>query len=417
MTHYPEFVENRKYLEMDSSVPEREQLWAMLNNLTRIHLLTADKFNSFDSLIREYLISGCEVFGLETGIVSEVTSAGNYIVKDVVSPLDVLEKGQEFALDDTYCREVIKSRTVLGFPEVGRLDYMNCHPVYQNLKLEAYLSAPIFVDGNLYGTLNFTSTQPRYKGFSSHERDLITLMANAIGNFILLRQKEAKLVNLNKRIKKFAGYVAHDLRNPIGSIIGLAQMGTKPTTSDKRRISILEKILPTATTALEFVNSLLENAALSSGKISPKLTINNPATLLQSAATKVTALLEESHNSVEYNHTHTSMVSCDSDRIQQALVNLLTNAAKYSPENTPIQIATYDSNDKTAIEIKNTVAAKHKLSANEQHNTSVYGSTGFGLDIVNEILDVHGSTLTIQNDGETYTALFYLQAVTPQKQH
>ena len=239
MTHYPEFVENRKYLEMDSSVPEREQLWAMLNNLTRIHLLTADKFNSFDSLIREYLISGCEVFGLETGIVSEVTSAGNYIVKDVVSPLDVLEKGQEFALEDTYCREVIKSRTVLGFPEVGRLDYMNCHPVYQNLKLEAYLSAPIFVDGNLYGTLNFTSTQPRHKGFSSHERDLITLMANAIGNFILLRQKEAKLVNLNKRIKMFAGYVAHDLRNPIGSIIGLAQMGTKPTTTDKRRISIL----------------------------------------------------------------------------------------------------------------------------------------------------------------------------------
>lgn len=237
-------------------------------------------------------------------------------------------------------------------------------------------------------------------------------MANAIGNFILLRQKEAKLVNLNKRIKKFAGYVAHDLRNPIGTIIGLAQMGTKPTTTDKRRASILEKILPTATTALEFVNSILENAALSSGKITVKLTDTNLTTLIQSAESNVTALLKEAQNTVQYNYTHTHLVKCDSDRIQQALVNLLTNAAKYSPHNTPIRISTYNTDNKIIIEIKNAIAEQHKAGSVGNHNTSVYGSTGFGLDIANEILDAHDSILTIQNDGKNYTALFYLQATT-----
>jgi hypothetical protein len=57
---------------MDSSLPAQDQLRATLNNLTRVHLLTADKFNSFDSLIHEYLKSGCEVFRLEAGTVSEL---------------------------------------------------------------------------------------------------------------------------------------------------------------------------------------------------------------------------------------------------------------------------------------------------------------------------------------------------------
>jgi signal transduction histidine kinase len=111
---------------------------------------------------------------------------------------------------------------------------MNCHPAYQNLKLEAYLSAPIFVERYLYGTLNFTSTESRANGFSRHKHDLIALMANSIGNYIMLRQKEEELVDLNKRIKRFVGYLAHDLRNPIGSIIGLAQMACKHTITDER---------------------------------------------------------------------------------------------------------------------------------------------------------------------------------------
>jgi len=224
---YPEFVDNTTYVNMDISISESEQLWTMLSNLTRVHLLTAIKFESFDELIHEFLVSGIEVFGLETGIVSQITADHIYHVCDVVSPLEMLSKGQEFELDETYCREVIKSQKVLGFPEVGKLHYMNCHPVYQNLKLEAYLAAPIVVGDELFGTLNFTSRYRRERGFSRHEHDLILLMANSIGSFILLRQKEERLLALNEKMKRFVGYVAHDLRNPLGTIIGLAQLGQR----------------------------------------------------------------------------------------------------------------------------------------------------------------------------------------------
>lgn len=407
MVRYPEFVDTKTYLGMDSSLSHNEQLWAMLNNLTRVHLLTADKFNNFDSLIREYLVLGCNVFGLETGIVSEVSNEGNYIVRDVLSPLDVLEKGQQFPLEDTYCREVVKSQCVLGFPEVGKLDYMNCHPVYQNLKLEAYLSAPIFVENKVYGTLNFTSTTPRPHGFSQHERELITLMANAIGNYIMLRDKEAKLVDLNKRIKRFVGYVAHDLRNPIGSIIALAKMGDKPNTSESRLRNIIQRIIPTAETALEFVNSVLENAALSSGKLQLTQTPNLVDQLLQSAVQRLSGLADESESLVEVNCPADLTVHCDFNRIQQALVNLISNAIKYSPPQSVIQISATRSELSVEINIVNTVDDDD----NEHHssaNSEIYGSTGFGLDIAKEIISAHNSELTLNNTKHTYSASFRL---------
>ena len=155
--NYPQFVENNTYIAQDASRSEVDQLKAMLSNLTRVHLLSAANFDSFDNLIHEYLLAGIEVFGLETGIVSEITG-DSYRICDVISPLDILEKNQVFELKDTYCSEVVRSGMILGFPEVGKLEYMSCHPVYQNLKLEAYLSAPILVEGELFGTLNFTST-------------------------------------------------------------------------------------------------------------------------------------------------------------------------------------------------------------------------------------------------------------------
>ncbi|MFT7562200.1 MAG: hypothetical protein ACI93R_004135 [Flavobacteriales bacterium] len=52
---YPSFVDDTDYMHMDQSVSELEQLRAMLKNLTRIHVLTANKFESFDALIHEYL--------------------------------------------------------------------------------------------------------------------------------------------------------------------------------------------------------------------------------------------------------------------------------------------------------------------------------------------------------------------------
>ncbi|WP_045857425.1 GAF domain-containing sensor histidine kinase [Teredinibacter purpureus] len=403
---YPQFVDDHVYLDMDSSIPETDQLKAMLSNLTRIHLLTANKFEDFDELIREYLVSGLEVFGLETGIVSQVTEDGIYRICDVVSPIELLHKGQEFMLEDTYCREVVRSRQVLGFPEVGKLDYMNCHPVYQNLKLEAYLSAPIFVGDKLFGTLNFTSTTPRHRGFSFHEHNLILLMANSMGSFILLRNKEDRLKALNDRIKRFVGYVAHDLRNPLGSILGYARMGAREGLSEKRLRTIIVNIQRPAERALEFVSTILENAAISTGKFSLVQLPIKTETLFNEAVESVALFAAESGIQFELTGQNDVKVLCDSKRINQSLMNLLVNAIKYSPANSYIQLNASVVDQACKITINNTIGEKDDSESVE--TKKLYGSVGFGLDIVREVLVAHQSTLLIENIGPNYCVSFSL---------
>lgn len=61
------------------------------------------------------------------------------------------------------------------------------------MKLESYISAPIWVRGCVWGTLNFSSTQVRYEPFSEEDREFISLMADGIGSLV-----ERNLLNLEK---------------------------------------------------------------------------------------------------------------------------------------------------------------------------------------------------------------------------
>lgn len=408
---YPKFIDNNAYMAMDDGVPKMEQLQAMLGNLTRIHLLSANKFESLDTLIHEYLISGIEVFGLETGIVSEINAAGDYRVCDVRSPLSALKQNQVFPLEDTYCREVAITKDVIGFPEVGKLDYMNCHPVYQNLKLEAYLSAPIFAGDRFFGTLNFTSVTARKYGFSKHEHDLILLMANSIGAYILLREKEDKLLNLNEQMKRFIGFVAHDLRNPIGNIISISQIALKRDLPNAKLKEFIQKVYESGEIAIEFVNGILDGAALATGKVQLNMQSMAPPKILGDAIGSVEALATTNNIKlkVKIEVGEDLRILCDEKRLYQSLMNILTNAIKYSPQGESVNVNLTPLEQGCKFSIYNKTATKIEQANMEE--VKFYASVGFGLDIAKEMLQAHDSYLHIQQNETSYLCEFSLNAV------
>lgn len=372
------------------------QLIGMTENLKKIQKLSTQHYDSFDDLIASYLSAGIEIFQMETGIVSHITEDKHYIVKDVITPLDVIGPGAIFELQDTYCREVYKTKRVIGLPHVGKIKEMQGHPVYQNLKLEAYISAPIFVNHQLYGTFNFTSVTPRAYGFSEHEMDLISLMANAIGNFILLQEKEQSLIQVNERLKELVGHVSHDLRNPLGMISNLAMLLNKRTDMlEERRDEFLGYIKTNADRCLELVNTILDIAALGSGKITLVKTTFNLVNIIEESIRSFELLALERSILFDIHISEGLNLNADEARLLQAFNNLIGNAAKYASEQSTIHLNAEKVGKHIIIEIRNDIDEQRMSPEPTKYSSK---SIGFGLEITKEVLACHQADLSITKE-------------------
>jgi GAF domain-containing protein len=117
------------------------------------------------------LNEGAARLDMPIGIVSRVYN-DLYQVVAINSASGPLVEGACFPIQATYCRDVIKSGKTLAITEIDGMPGMRRHPLYVKMPLEAYISAPIFHDGEPWGTVNFTSINIRAP-FSPEEIRLV----------------------------------------------------------------------------------------------------------------------------------------------------------------------------------------------------------------------------------------------------
>ncbi|MGP4845055.1 PAS domain S-box protein [Marinobacter sp. 1Y8] len=147
---------------------------ASLQSLIR---LSSETDASPKALLRRGLALGCELLGMPFGIISHIRG-NDYEVLLQVSPENTLEDGQHFELGDTYCSVTLAQGQMLTIDHMGRSSYSG-HPCYRAFSLESYIGTAMTVAGKPYGTLNFSSPDPRVPaGFSDTERDFIQLLAD-----------------------------------------------------------------------------------------------------------------------------------------------------------------------------------------------------------------------------------------------
>ena len=187
-------------LDLERRVAERTQTLAQFSEcLQQLHSLSTADSRDLDDIFRDYIQAGCQMLGLNTGIVSEVTDC-TYKIVAVESPLN-LEVGYETAYINTYCAEVVETKTTVAFAAASKIESKQNHPVSLNLKLESFIGTPIFVNGNLYGTLNFSDTVPRELEFTLEEIKIVELMARDLGNSITSVRSQAALQKSELRFR------------------------------------------------------------------------------------------------------------------------------------------------------------------------------------------------------------------------
>lgn len=150
--------------------------------LKSLHKITSDHSLAFETKIERLLTLGSETFGLPLGIVSEIKD-NVYTVKHCVSPDNSLSAGMQFDFENTFCVHTLAANQPVSFHYAKESAIAN-HPCYTQFKLESYIGAPLLVEGKLFGTLNFSSSELKDQPFSENEHELIDLLALWIGNEI-----------------------------------------------------------------------------------------------------------------------------------------------------------------------------------------------------------------------------------------
>jgi len=164
-----------------------------LHTMQRLHALSADGSLDFDERVSRMLALGAEHFDLPLGIVSRVEGE-LYTVEHVRDPAEALAVGTTFDVRGTYCSHTLSAAAPLGFHHAGRSE-IRTHPCYQTFRLESYLGCPIEVDGETYGTLNFSRATPT-RPFTADDRALIGLIAQWIGHGLAQKRSRETLERL-----------------------------------------------------------------------------------------------------------------------------------------------------------------------------------------------------------------------------
>jgi len=168
-----------------------EELLSSERILRNIHKITTAHNRDFYEKVNELLQLGCQELKLDLGILSEIENS-NYLVKCVFDPSEKIKADDHHKLGETLCDITLSSKPKywpIFFEDITKSIWKN-HPAYSYTKLKSYIGIPVLVNGEVHGTLNFTSLNARTKKISKTDREAIKLMAQWIGSGIESQQAQ-----------------------------------------------------------------------------------------------------------------------------------------------------------------------------------------------------------------------------------
>lgn len=238
---------------------------------------------------------------------------------------------------------------------------------------------------------------------------IMVILNRRLNAAVTVRTQELAIANkdvekTNLRLKEMVGFVSHDLRNPLSNIISMARMLKSGRITENRMPMAIETINDSAEKALELVQAILEAAALGTGKYQLNKQPMDLPRFLEDCIINHKGLADTREVTIELN-CDSVVVLADKHRISQVLDNILLNAVKYSLNNSSILISTAISDKRVTIRCINKIGSSEVLTGDE---SILFKSFGFGLEIIREILELHGSSLSLTTKNDEYVAEFSL---------
>jgi len=192
---------NRIEQELVDQINERIKVQLLLEGsehaIHQLYKIATTTRQTYDERVNELLKMGCEYFNLEIGILSHILD-DTYEVVFAITPDNSISNGTLFPLGKTYCSTTIREAKPVYFEHASKSEWQT-HPCYKEFQLESYIGTRVMVDGEVYGTLNFSSPKARSQIYARFDVGFLRLMADLVG-------RELERINNEEQLQRLANF-------------------------------------------------------------------------------------------------------------------------------------------------------------------------------------------------------------------
>jgi len=295
--------------------------------------------------------------------------------------------------------------------------------IYQRVPAKSLITFPLIKDDEAEGVLVFANTD---KHFTLNDKDIdhigryVTYVVSALRNasdYREIQEARATADNANKAKSQFLANMSHELRTPMNAVIGYSEMLEEE--AEERGlddlIPDLQKIRNAGAHLLELINDVLDLSKIEADKVELYPEQCNTEGLLADIEATAMPLFDKNNNRFEHEKINElGDIFLDQTRLNQVILNLLSNAAKFTKEGL-IRLTAERTSDWLVIKVIDSGIGMtpeqlerifDPFSQADATTTREFGGTGLGLSISRKLCEMMGGTLTAESRkdaGSTFT--------------
>jgi signal transduction histidine kinase len=274
------------------------------------------------------------------------------------------------------------------------------------------VSAPIVVRGQTIGAITFSSSESARQYTLDHVSVVVELAHRAAASLENTRLYQ-ELQEAQRQKDDSLAMLAHELRNPLAAIQYANRI---PQLTGELNPDALETIDRQVKNLSHLIDDLLDVSRITRDKIHLKKEPIDAAVLVRRAVASVQPLVAARKHELQVAVVAEPLsLVVDATRIEQVLVNLLSNASKYTPDGGHIALRCYGDHGEVVIEVKDngigipSEALPQVFELFTQVDKSLdrsQGGLGIGLTVARRLTEMHGGTITVDSPGLGHGSVF-----------